>query len=405
MKPMRSILLAAVFGGAMILPAALTRAADVAAVPAAGHDAAAEAQAQIDKGLEFLKRQQQPDGSWQAEGEPPALTAIALRAFCGDPRYIDQPFVKKGFDKLLTFQKEDGSVSSDVLATYNTAIACSALAKSNDPKCKAAAQKAVAYLKSIQWMDKIDGVPKQTDKIDANDARTGGWGYGHGTKGRPDLSNAQVALEALHDAGLKPGDPAYDAALKFISRAQNRSESNDQPFAGNDGGFFYTSANGGLSEAGELKDPVTGKRELRSYGSMTYAGLKSMIYCGLTKDEPRVKAAWQWIRKNWTLTINPGMQFAKPEDPKSAESGLFYYYHTLARALRAYGEPVVIDSKGEKHDWRMELIGQLGKQQQSDGHWSGTQRWMEGRPNLSTAFAVLAAEEARDDLKEHPAAK
>ena len=47
------------------------------------------------------------------------------------------------------------------------------------------------------------------------DARFGGWGYGR--KARPDLSNAQFAIEALHDAGLKPGDPAYKAALVFLS--------------------------------------------------------------------------------------------------------------------------------------------------------------------------------------------
>jgi squalene-hopene/tetraprenyl-beta-curcumene cyclase len=405
---MRSPLFAAALGAALALPPAFLHAADAppAAAAVAASDPAAAAQAEIDKGLEFLKSQQNADGSWHAENEPPALTAIVLRAFVGDPRYADQPFVKKGFEKLLTFQKEDGSISSDVLATYNTAFACSALAKSNDPKFKAAAQKAVGYLKSIQWMDKIDGVPKQTDKIDANDPRLGGWGYGHGTKGRPDLSNAQMAIEALHDAGLKAGDPAFDAALKFVSTCQNNSETNpNQPWVSNGGGFIYTSANNGVSEAGDLKDPATGKRELRSYGSMTYAGLKSMIYCGLTKDEPRVKAAFGWIQHNWTLTMNPGMQFAKPEDPKSAESGLFYYYHTLARALRAYGDPVITDSKGEKHDWRVELIAQLAKEQQSDGHWAGTQRWMEARPNLSTSFAVLAAEEARDDLKEHAAGK
>ena len=60
------------------------------------------------------------------------------------------------------------------------------------------------------------------------------------------------------------------------------------------------------------------------------------------------------------------------------------------------------DAKGNKHDWRMELIEHLAKEQQSDGHFTGQQRWMESRPNLSTAFAVLAAEEAQADLKEHP---
>jgi len=66
-------------------------------------------------------------------------------------------------------------------------------------------------------------------------------------KERPDLSNAQFALQAMHDAGLKPEDPAFKAALVFLSRTQNSSETNDQPWAGNDGGFVYTAANEGDS--------------------------------------------------------------------------------------------------------------------------------------------------------------
>ena len=287
--------------------------------------------------------------------------------------------MKKGLDKLITFQKEDGSISSDVLATYNTAITCSTLALSNDPKYKAAGEKAVGYLKSIQWTDKIEGVKGFNKKVDPSDPNYGGWGYTH--EGRADLSNAQFAIEALHDAGLKPGDPSFDAALKFISRTQNNSETNDQKWAGDDGGFVYTPAAGGVSEVrGEAAVGPNGQKIVRSYGSMTYAGLKSMIYAGLTKDDPRVKAAWKWICNNWNLDINPGMQFGITEkDPKAAEQGLFYYYHTLARALHAYGEPVITDSKGNKHDWRVELIAVLAKQQSADGHWSGVQR-LHGRP-------------------------
>jgi squalene-hopene/tetraprenyl-beta-curcumene cyclase len=398
-----SVLTAAVLAGLVGSPIALTRAAEPAAAVAA-QDSATLAQGEIDKGLEYLKSQQLADGSWEKEGEPPALTAIALRAFIGDPKYASQPFVKKGFDKLLTFQKEDGSISSDVLATYNTAIACSTLALSNDSKYKPAAEKAVAYLRSIQWTDKIEGAEKISKKVDPKDPSYGGWGYG-GKTARADLSNAQFAIEALHDAGLKPGDPAFDAALKFITRTQNNTETNkDQAWAGDDGGFVYTPGEGGKSEVPDGVGP-DGKRIVRSYGSMTYAGLKSMIYAGLTKDDPRVKAAWGWIRSNWTLDANPGLQFVNLNDPKVAQQGLFYYYHTLARALRAYGEPVVTDSKGNKHDWRVELIAELAKEQQADGHFVGQQRWMENRPGLSTAFAVLAAEEAKADLKDHPAGK
>lgn len=391
----------------LALPTLSLRAADAPipgqAAPDVTHDPAALAQASIDKGLAFLRSQQKPDGSWQGEDDPPAMTAIALRAFVGSRKFNAQdPFIKKGFDKLLTYQKADGSISSDVLATYNTAIAISALAKSNDPAYKTAVDKAVAYLRSIEWTDKIEGVPNQSKKVSPKDPNYGGWGYGK--RSRADLSNAQMAIEALHDAGLKPGDPAYAAAIQFISRAQNRSESNDQAWASDDGGFVYTPASGGLSVAGSYTGP-NGQRMLRSYGSMTYAGLKSMMYAGLTKQDPRVKAAWEWIRHNWTLEQNPGIRFADPNNPQAPDYGLFYYYHTLARAMRAYGEPVITDSKGNKHDWRVELIEKLAGEQKPDGSFQGVQKWMENRPQLSTSFAVLSIEEAADDLKDHPAKK
>ncbi|HZK79873.1 MAG TPA: prenyltransferase/squalene oxidase repeat-containing protein, partial [Humisphaera sp.] len=282
MKHVRASLLLAAFGAAFAF--STTRpvfSADAPAREESGQslsDPAALAQSEIDKGVAYLKSQQLPDGSWEKEGEPPALTAIALRALIGDPKSIDQPFVQKGFDKLLTFQKDDGSISSDILATYNTAIATSAFAKSKNPKYKPALDRAVAYLKSIEWTDKIEGVSGVVDKVDPKDPNYGGWGYGHSkAKGRADLSNAQMAIEALHDAGLKPGDPAFDAALKFVTRCQNNSETNDQKWATDDGGFVYIAANGGGSETGDDVGP-NGQRIVRSYGSMTYAGIKSMIY-------------------------------------------------------------------------------------------------------------------------------
>lgn len=289
-----------------------------------------------------------------------------------------------------SFQNPDGSVS-DSLVTYNTAIAISAWAVANNPQYKQAVDKSLAFLLGVQWTDKIEGVNEKS-------AAYGGFGYGK--ESRPDLSNVQTALDALRDAGVKPDDPAFQAALKFVTRTQNLSETNDQPWAGDDGGFVYTAADGGKSPAGESTSP-DGRRQLRSYGSMTYAGLKSMIYAGLSKDDRRVKAAWVWIGKNWTLNENPGMR--GPGNPRSGDAGLFYYYHTLARALHAYGEPIIIDPKGQKHDWRVELIAQLASEQNPDGSWTGTQRYMENRPVLSTTFAVLSLEEALADLHEHPA--
>jgi len=352
----------------------------------------------INKGLNYLQHQQQSDGGWQLQAnDPPGITALVLRAFMLDGNYqAKTPFVKKGFDKLLSFQLETGGIYKDMLANYNTAIAVSALAAANDPAYKQPLDRAVAFLKGLQWTEHLTG-PKGETVTDKNNPWYGGWGYGH--HARPDLSNAQFSLQALHDAGLKPTDPAYAAALIFLSRTQNNSETNDQSWAGNDGGFVYTPADGGNSEAGEMKT-ADGKRFLRSYGSMTYAGLKSMIYAGLTKDDPRVKAAMEWIRKHWTLDENPAMRESGPE---KAESGLYYYYYVFAHALHAYGEPTIVDAAGVSHDWRLELIQKLGEQQKPDGSWQGQTRWMETNSVLASAYAVMALEEARDDLKSHPA--
>ena len=349
------------------------------------------------QGLEFLKTQQKPDHSWQRDSDPPAVTAIVLKAFLGDRKYdADQPFLDKGYDALLAFQKPNGGIYKDMLANYNTAIAISTLAIAKEAEYQEPQNKAVAFLKRLQWSDDSSDTAERKS-VDDKNPNFGGWGYGK--KERADGSNLQFALDALHDAGLKPDDPAFQRAVKFVTRMQNHSETNDQPWAGNDGGFIYTPADGGNSPAGEYTG-ADGKRFLRSYGSMTYGGLKSLIYAGLTKDDSRVKAAWDWISKNWTLDENPGFREA---DPATAASGMFYYYHTLARCLNAYDEPTIVDSKGTKHDWRVELIAKLGAIQKPDGSWVGEKRWMEDSPVLATAYSVIALEEAKQDLAEHAA--
>ena len=401
----RLFLVSALASAAALTCATVFVSADVPAAPAVrsteASNAEAQAQAQIDRGLQYLQQHQKPDGSWQEANDFPALTAIAMKGFVQDSHYKgDEPFLQKAFAKLLSYQKDDGSISNDLMATYNTAIAISTLAESKQEQYKQPMARAIGYLRELQWIDKIQGVPPNL-KVDESNPNYGGFGYDKKGK-RADLSNMQIALDALHDAGLKPDDPAFQAALKFATRTQNNSETNPEKWAADDGGFIYTSANGGDSKAGTYIAP-DGRKVYRSYGSMTYAGLKSMIYAGLSHEDPRVKAAWKWITDNWSLDENPGVRYGDPNNPKGGDDGLFYYYHTLARALHAYGQPVIVDAKGVHHDWRVELIQKLATQQAADGHWTGIQKWMENKPVLSTAYAILALQEAQQDLKEHPA--
>src|SRR5262249_41720261 len=130
------------------------------------------------------------------------------------------------------------------------------------------------------------------------------------------------------------------------------------------------------------KQHSTGDGGLRSVGAMTYGGLKSFLYAGVKKDDPRVKGAISWIRRHYTLAENPGMKRA----------GLYYYYHTFAKAMDSLGENPFKDSKGKAHYWKKELVAVLKKAQLDSGGFinKGDRTFGEGDPNLATAFALLA---------------
>jgi squalene-hopene/tetraprenyl-beta-curcumene cyclase len=105
-----------------------------------------------------------------------------------------------------------------------------------------------------------------------------------------------------------------------------------------------------------------------------------MIYAGVTMDDPRVQAAVKWLQAHYDLTSNPGM----------GSSGLYYYYHTLAKALDAVGKSDFVDDKGVSHNWRRGLLAELIRRQRPDGSWvNDDPRWMEGNPNLVTGYVLL----------------
>jgi len=347
--------------GALVCLATAAPAADPAAIKAA-----------IGRGSKYLIEQgQAADGSFSSQVGP-AVTALAVTSLVQSGTPADDPAVQKALAYLLKFKNTDGGIHTpdSKVANYETSIAIMALAACNyGGRYAKDLQEAEAFVKGLQW-DDAEG--KGTD-----DPAYGGAGYG--SKGRPDLSNTAFMIEALRSVGTSQNDPAIQRALAFVSRTQNLEGPHNtlpHPAKNPDGGFYYTPANGGESQAGTL--PNGG---LRSYGSMTYAGLKSMIFAGLTKSDPRVKAATTWLRKHYTFAENPGLQ----------DAGLFYYFHTAAKALDVLDENPFVDAEGTQHDWRAELSDTILAKQKPDGSWvNGNARWMEGDPNLVTAYALLA---------------
>ncbi len=337
-----------------------------------------------------------PDGRFGQPEKPDAgISAIALGALqcVPKPRPPEvQHAIDSGLTWLVSLQRPDGSIHDGKLANYGTSASIMALVRANKAEYAPVIEKARAYLQLLQ-ADEGEGYSE-------GDIYYGGIGYG--STERPDLSNLQMALEALSASGLKQSDASYAKALNFLQRCQNRSESNDVKLvegrdgkvvilSGNDGGAGYAP---GDSKAGfELAD---GTKIPRSYGSMTYALLKSFVFAGLDKQDPRVQSAWKWCRENYTLDINPG--FMASEDPSAAYQGLFYYFHTMARALEVFGEDVILDGAGKSHAWRNELCGRLlAMQDKTDGSWTNrnSPRWYEGNPIVATAYALLTLDAAR----------
>jgi squalene-hopene/tetraprenyl-beta-curcumene cyclase len=73
--------------------------------------------------------------------------------------------------------------------------------------------------------------------------------------------------------------------------------------------------------------------------------------------------------------------------------GLFYYFHTMSKALILYGVDDLPLAKGSKVNWRHDLAMKLINLQQRDGSWENSNgRWWEKDPALVTAYALLTLE-------------
>ena len=334
----------------------------------------------VNKAIEFLRTSQAADGSFSAEAGP-AVTALVATAVLKNGRTADDPLVAKSLKYLSGFVHPDGGIYADKSThqNYETCVAIQCFTAANaDKRYDQLLSAAEKFVRGLQWDDS-----EGHDKASVN---FGGAGYGNSK--RPDLSNTSFLLDALKASGAGPDDEAVKKALVFVSRCQNlETEFNTTEFAAKDpdGGFYYTPAAGGASMAGKLDNGG-----LRSYGSMSYAGLKSMIYAGLKADDPRVNAAVEWARQNYSLTENPGL----------GDAGLYYYYQLFSKALAATKMPELTDSKGKAHDWRRELAAELIRRQQPNGSWINSNRqWLEADPNLVTAYALLALADCRPGIQ------
>jgi len=350
-----------------------------------------EVERAIDKGTAWLVTQQTPEGYW---GDPkyPALTGLAVSSLLNNPEVDTKSdaAIQKGLKFIVTNVQADGGIYGKGLGSYNTSLCMMALMQSGDRSYEPVIRKARRFLINQQADYDLRGTSDNTFD--------GGVGYGS-TYSHSDLSNTHLAMEALYyseiylkktpetDLGM---DLNWEMAIEFVSRCQNRPASNKEEWAQNAkkedvGGFIYFP---GKSMSGEEK-LANGKIALRSYGSMSYAGLLSFIYAKMDPTDPRVQSAREWLGKNYTIKENPGM----------GPQGLYYYYHTMGKALTLLGEKTLVLENGQKVDWRMEMIKELFNNQGPKGFWLNENgRWWEKDPVLVTSYALLTLERLHSTL-------
>jgi len=326
----------------------------------------------IEAGLKWLEDHQNPDGSWTYSGriteKNVGITSMATACFLNYGIEESDTTVEKALMWILDHQNPDGSITTGTYYTYDTSLAILALVATNNPDYYDEIQDAVNYLIDFQ-NDEDTGYPE-------SDRYYGGWSYFPGYHWA-DLSNTQFVLLALYSAEQVDLDDTlvsasvWNKAETFLQRCQNREESNPDYNFYDDGGFIYLP--GSTIWAGG-----------QSYGSMTAAGVWGFVTCGVSNDDPRMQDAMQWLTNNYHIDQNYpiGNKF------------LYYYLYCLAKAYVLTDTTTVAG-----HNWYEEMLQFLIDQQQTDGHWIGTDA-REEPDNVATCWALLALETKAEPVVE-----
>jgi squalene-hopene/tetraprenyl-beta-curcumene cyclase len=325
----------------------------------------------IEKGLDYLKKAQKPGGFWSSQ-DYPGLTGLVVQAFATAPggKHKSSSPVRDGLKFIRDSAKPDGGIYNKGMGNYNTSIALTTLLRAGSAEDERLIEGARKYLIGAQAANSADP------------AHDGGFGYeagGSGRMSRPDMDNTVFTIEALalyretHKSKERPSDKDlnWQAAIDFVSRCQNLPATNKEKWASDapaeKGGFVYS--------------PGGDKDGTHSYGSMSYAGLLSLLHAEVKKDDERVKAAVEWLSRRFSVDENPGQ----------GAQGLYYYFFVMAKALAAAGITELQTADGKKVNWRESLANKLLALQKPDGSWaSDNARWMEKDPVLVTTYVVLA---------------
>lgn len=285
-----------------------------------------EVQEAIERGIDWLARNQGNDGCWRNSGGygsyPAAMTGLAGMALVAGGhtptrgRYYDQvrravAFLRKNADAntgVISVPSEEGR------SMYGHGFATLFLAS------------VYGMEEDVREQEKLKRVlDKAVQLISQAQSSAGGWIYtpdSNSDEGSVTVTQIQ-ALRACRMAGIVVDRKTIDRAVDYIKKCQNA-----------DGSIRYSLHSGGDGRP-----------------AITAAGVAVLYNAGMYDDQPFVDKAVQYCKKQIQVTVD--------------NTGHHFYTHLYwSQALYQRGGPDWSDYYAKKSAW-------LLRQQKKDGSWDG----------------------------------
>lgn len=293
-----------------------------------------QTRATIERGLAYLARVQQPDGSYGVDRYGPhvGITSLACLAFMADGslpgRGVYGDNVKRGLDFVLNHVQETGLIAAQTSHGPMYGHGFAAL-----------------FLGEIYGMtgdNRVrESLVKATRLIVDNQNREGGWRY-HPVPYDADISVTIcqiMALRSARNAGIHVPKETIDLAISYVRQCQNPA----------DGGFRYMLNTGG------------------SLFPRSAAGVASLYYAGVYQDD----------------ALQKGLQYLLQQRPNATRRSMGHYFYGHYYAVQA----MFLAGGTYWKDWYPAIRDELISQQLDEGSWDSSH----GRA-YGTAMALLILE-------------
>jgi hypothetical protein len=333
--------------------------------PAAAKDKDADldkrVEAAVERGLEWLKRNQARDGSWSAQGGQyrVAMTALAGMAFLmegsnlKEGKYSDQ--LQKAMEWFLAPARLQangliGDAAGGNFGSYMHGhgyalmfLAC-LYGEEEDPEQRARLERAIK--KAVDFTCKAQ-TSKKHRKPEGKEVEVGGWGYVSATE-RNNFDEGSVtvtqlqALRAARNAGIAVPKESIDKAIAYLEACTTPK-----------GGIIYSYANsGGVAMAGQERPPLT----------------CAAVTCGFSAGQYNSELAKKWIK--FCKDHIPIAQGRHAHDEYQS-----YYFAQMVYILGddRYGQLFPNEPKENWLTWskyKKTYFPYLLEQQSSDGSWT-----------------------------------